>query len=74
MPIRQSSEGSRHPDMENVMRVPIYTADLSDKRGFKRIAKKLQKNWPSGTCSGQLIPDTVLSFSSVFAGANPSLN
>lgn len=31
------------------MRVPIYTADLSDKRGFKRIAKKLQKNWPSGT-------------------------
>jgi integrase len=35
--------------MENVMRVPIYTADLSDKRGFKRIAKKLQKNWPSGT-------------------------
>ena len=25
-------------------------------------------------CSGQLIPDTVLSFSSVFAGANPSLN
>ncbi|MGO2768851.1 hypothetical protein [Pseudomonas taetrolens] len=31
------------------MRVTIYTADLSDKRGFKRIAKKLQKNWPSGT-------------------------
>ena len=27
-----------------------------------------------GICSGQLIPDTVLSFSSVFAGANPSLN
>ena len=25
-------------------------------------------------CSGQLIPDTVLSFSSVFAGASPSLN
>ena len=49
MPIRQSSEGSRHPDMVNVMRVSIYTAYLSDKRGFKRIAKKLQKNWPSGT-------------------------
>ena len=31
------------------MRVPIYSADLVDKRGFKRIAKKLQKNWPSGT-------------------------
>ena len=31
------------------MRVTIYTADLSDKRGFKRIAKKLQKNWPRGT-------------------------
>lgn len=26
------------------------------------------------TCSGQLIPDTVLSFSSAFAGASPSLN
>jgi hypothetical protein len=25
-------------------------------------------------CSGQLIPDTRLSFSSVTAGANPSLN
>ncbi|WP_442968412.1 DUF6957 family protein [Pseudomonas sp. S37] len=25
-------------------------------------------------CSGQLIPDTVLSFSSAFAGASPSLN
>ncbi len=24
-------------------------------------------------CSGQLIPDTVLSFSSAFAGASPSL-
>lgn len=31
------------------MRVLIYTADLRDKRGFKRIAKKLQKNWPGGT-------------------------
>ena len=29
------------------MRIPIYTADLSDKRGFKRIAKKLQRSWPS---------------------------
>ena len=29
---------------------------------------------PGWQCSGQLIPDTVLSFSSVFAGANPSLN
>lgn len=29
------------------MRTPIYTADLCDKRGFKRIAKKLQRNWPS---------------------------
>lgn len=29
------------------MRVPIYNADLSDNRGFKRIAKKLQRNWPS---------------------------
>jgi hypothetical protein len=28
----------------------------------------------SAICSGQLIPDTVLSFSSVFAGASPSLN
>lgn len=26
------------------------------------------------TCSGQLIPDTELSFSSATAGANPSLN
>lgn len=25
-------------------------------------------------CSGQLIPDTVLSFSSAFAGASPLLN
>lgn len=29
------------------MRTPIYTADLCDKRGFKCIAKKLQRNWPS---------------------------
>jgi hypothetical protein len=28
----------------------------------------------SSTCSGQLIPDTALSFSSATAGANPSLN
>ena len=28
----------------------------------------------TATGSGQLIPDTVLRFSSVFAGANPSLN
>jgi hypothetical protein len=31
------------------MRVPIYAADLLDKRGFQRIAKKLQRNWPSTT-------------------------
>lgn len=31
------------------MRVPIYTADLNEKRGFNRIAKKLQQNWPSVT-------------------------
>jgi hypothetical protein len=35
--------------MESVMRVPIYTADLNDKRGFNHIAKKLQQNWPSVT-------------------------
>ena len=28
----------------------------------------------SSVCSGQLIPDTTLSFSSARAGANPSLN
>ncbi|SDI69197.1 phage integrase family protein [Pseudomonas abietaniphila] len=28
------------------MRVPISLADLREKRGFNRIAKKLQKNWP----------------------------
>jgi hypothetical protein len=28
----------------------------------------------AGLCSGQLIPDTTLSFSSARAGANPSLN
>jgi hypothetical protein len=40
--------GSRHSDvLENVMRTPIYTADLCDKRGFKCIAKKLQRHWPS---------------------------
>ena len=32
------------------------------------------KTRSSNECSGQLIPDTVLRFSSVFAGANPSLN
>ncbi|WP_408600519.1 tyrosine-type recombinase/integrase [Pseudomonas sp. PLMAX] len=31
------------------MRIPIYTADLCDKRGLKRIAKKLQRSWPSAT-------------------------
>jgi len=29
------------------MRIPIYSADLTDKRGVKRIAKKLQRSWPS---------------------------
>ncbi|MFK3919157.1 hypothetical protein [Pseudomonas fulva] len=28
------------------MRVPLYDHDLETKGGFKRIAKKLQKNWP----------------------------
>ncbi|MCK1791692.1 tyrosine-type recombinase/integrase [Pseudomonas violetae] len=29
------------------MRIPIYTVDFCDKCGFKRIAKKLQRSWPS---------------------------
>lgn len=31
------------------MRMPIYPADLADNRGFKRIAKKIKRNWPSST-------------------------
>lgn len=41
---------------------PLFTAQA------KQRAEEL------GVCSGQLIPDTVLSFSSATAGANPSLN
>lgn len=43
------------------MRIPIYTADLSDKRGFKRIAKKLQRNWPSATPLTLASAQTILS-------------
>jgi hypothetical protein len=31
------------------MRMPIYPADLADNQGFKRIAKKIKRNWPSST-------------------------
>jgi len=31
------------------MRVPIYPADLADSRGFKKIAKKIKRNWPNST-------------------------
>jgi hypothetical protein len=31
------------------MRMPIYPADLADNHGFKRIAKKIKRNWPSST-------------------------
>ncbi len=33
-----------------------------------------RKKQYTGMCSGQLIPDTALSFSSATAGASPSLN
>lgn len=28
------------------MRIPIYPADLNPQKGFKQIAKKIQRNWP----------------------------
>jgi integrase len=31
------------------MRMPIFPADLADNHGFKRIAKKIKRNWPSST-------------------------
>jgi hypothetical protein len=45
-------------DLEGLMSLYEEDAVLADQSG----------------CSGQLIPDTVLSFSSATAGANPSLN
>ena len=47
--------------------------------GGSRAASFTEKGIPNtgecfDVCSGQLIPDTVLSFSSAFAGARPSLN
>jgi len=45
---------------------------------FKSYSKELMPDGPAGYyelhCSGQLIPDTALSFSSATAGAKPSLN
>lgn len=46
----------------------------ADKEGIDErinLDMALRMGWQ---CSGQLIPDTVLSFSTVFAGASPSLN
>lgn len=40
----------------------------------QKIHDGLVKEHNKSLCSGQLIPDTRLSFSSVTAGANPSLN
>ena len=54
----------------SLLRVQEELDRLLDSYGFE----KTEPVRPSGVCSGQLIPDTVLSFSSVFAGANPSLN
>lgn len=41
-------------------------------RHAEQVKAETGSPWPY--CSGQLIPDTVLSFSSATAGANPSLN
>ena len=56
--------------------VPILQQMLSelDDRSWLAQAHLMSPGHMRGGCSGQLIPDTVLSFSSVFAGANPSLN
>ena len=47
-----------------------------EKLGFKDTPDSLpfSKLDDSKECSGQLIPDTTLSFSSARAGANPPLN
>lgn len=28
------------------MRIPVYSADLNPQKGFKQIAKKIQRDWP----------------------------
>lgn len=54
-----------------VRRLPVGLKSL---RENGRALLRLFKYELSSTCSGQLIPDTELSFSSATAGASPSLN
>ncbi|MCH4876753.1 hypothetical protein EQV97_05040 [Pseudomonas sp. TMW22090] len=61
-----SKEGKAYIEGGGGKQIPVYSLD-----GWKTVQMfKLQ----GATCSGQLIPDTTLSFSSACAGANPSLN
>lgn len=34
-------------DWTAVMRAPLYPDDILSKRGFKRLATRLQRDWPS---------------------------
>ncbi len=43
-------------------------------RKYTNFLKTLRRTYYVGKCSGQLIPDTTLSFSSARAGASPPLN
>jgi hypothetical protein len=53
----------------------LINATTNAKRAIVSQMDQLLVSFGFGSfCSGQLIPDTVLSFSSVFAGASPSLN
>ena len=70
--IKKSNDGGLIADINGKSyEVPLY----QDERSRQKI--EIHTNGGDddvSVCSGQLIPDTVLSFSSVFAGANPSLN
>jgi hypothetical protein len=61
-----------HLRADHLARLTCLATAISRRKGRDtRLAEALEL---ALVCSGQLIPDTVLSFSSVFAGANPSLN
>ena len=68
----------RQPDLEDYQYPGGFTqrerGKLLSQRALEGHRADYRQAEGKSDCSGQLIPDTVLSFSSVFAGANPSLN
>lgn len=61
-------------DLGNHALMTCQHAIVLGRHAGNNVAAQISQVSTKSPCSGQLIPDTVLSFSSVFAGANPSLN